>query len=98
MAEYGDDGVSQKATIKTGIASKEAAIVPSPVTLTPYRTFTEIAQSPSQFIFRMKQNGGVIQCALFEADGGAWKNYVKDAIAEYLNDLLRDEPNITIIS
>lgn len=33
LAEYGDDGVTQKATVKTGIASKGDAIVPNPVKL-----------------------------------------------------------------
>ena len=41
VAEYGDDGVTQKATVKTGIASKGDAIVPNPVRLRPYRTFLE---------------------------------------------------------
>lgn len=39
VANYGDDGVSQKATITKGIAGKEDVIVPNPVTLRPYRTF-----------------------------------------------------------
>lgn len=98
VAEYGDDGISQQATIRTGIAKKDKAIVPSPVLLTPYRTFTEVEQIPSHFVFRMRQGGGGIQCALFEADGGAWKNHAKGLIAEYLNEFLHDEPNITIIS
>lgn len=42
LAEYGDDGVTQKATVKTGIASKGDAIVPNPVKLKPYRTFLEV--------------------------------------------------------
>lgn len=38
VANYGDDGVSQKATITKGIAGKEDVIVPNPVTLsTPVR-------------------------------------------------------------
>lgn len=56
VAEYGDDGISQKATIKTGVASKGAALVPSPAVLKPYRTFIEIDQPESEFVFRMKQD------------------------------------------
>lgn len=44
IAQYGDDGVTQKATVKTGIASKGDAIVPNPVRLRPYRTFIEVEQ------------------------------------------------------
>ena len=56
VAEYGDDGITQKATVKTGIASKGDAIVPNPVELRPYRTFLEVEQPISEFIFRMKQD------------------------------------------
>ena len=72
VAEYGDDGITQKATVKTGIASKGDAIVPNPVKLRPYRTFLEVEQPISEFIFRMKQDKyDGINCAIFEADGGA---------------------------
>ena len=99
VAEYGDDGVTQKATVKTGIASKEEALVPSPAELMPFRTFVEVEQPVSSFIFRMKQdkyNG--IQCALFEADGGAWKNSAMIAIKKYLADELSEFKNFVIIS
>ena len=89
IAEYGDDGVTQKATIKTGIASTSDAIVPNPVTLKPYRTFLEVEQPESKFIFRMKDLNGV-QCALFEADGGAWKIEAMQRIKEYLQEALEE--------
>lgn len=41
-ANYGDDGVTQKTTIKQGFASKADVLVPNPVTLIPYRTFLEM--------------------------------------------------------
>lgn len=100
VAEYGDDGVSQKATVKTGIASKGEALVPSPVSLMPYRTFIEVPQPESKFIFRMKQdkyNNG-IQCALFEADGGAWKIEAMLEIKAYIKDALGEFTNFTVIS
>lgn len=86
VAEYGDDGVSQKASIKTGIASKSDAKVPNPVTLKPYRTFIEVEQPKSSFIFRLKESKyeDGVRCALFEADGGAWKNEAVKNIKEYL--------------
>lgn len=97
VAEYGDDGVTQKATIKTGIASKTDAVVPNPVNLIPYRTFLEVQQPASDFIFRMKSSCGV-QCAIFEADGGAWKNEAMDNIKEYLKNELADLKQFTVIS
>lgn len=99
IAEYGDDGVSQKATVKTGIASKGDAIVPNPVKLRPYRTFLEVKQPKSEFIFRMKQDKyDGITCAIFEADGGAWQMEATKAIKEYLQFELSDLPQFTIIS
>lgn len=99
VAEYGDDGVSQKATVKTGIASKGEALVPSPASLKPFRTFVEVEQPVSSFIFRMKEdkyNKG-IQCALFEADGGAWKLEAMQAIKAYLDSELENVAGFTVI-
>ncbi|WP_410746601.1 hypothetical protein, partial [Clostridium neonatale] len=48
----GDDGVSQQVTVKTGVASVGQAVVPNPVTLAPFRTFPEVEQPESKFIFR----------------------------------------------
>lgn len=100
VAEYGDDGVSQKATVKTGIASKGEALVPSPAFLQPFRTFVEVEQPCSSFIFRMKDDKykGGIQCALYEADGGAWKISATEAIKAYLIKELEGFNNFIIIS
>lgn len=99
IAKYGDDGVSQKATIKSGVASKQDAIVPNPVLLRPYRTFVEVEQPHSAFIFRMKQDERAgVQCAIFEADGGAWRNEAMKTIKEYLQKNLSSLNNFTVIS
>lgn len=97
VAQYGDDGITQKATIKTGLTSKADAVVPNPVNLMPYRTFLEVKQPASDFIFRMKSSCGV-QCAIFEADGGAWQNEAMNNIKEYLESELTDFPQFTVIS
>ena len=98
VAEYGDDGISQKATVKTGIASKGDAIIPSPAILKPFRTFVEVEQPISSFIFRMKDSHNGVQCALFEADGGAWKISAMEAIKAYLIRELEGFDNFIIIS
>lgn len=99
VSEYGDDGVTQKATIKTGLASKGDAIVPNPVCLRPYRTFLEVEQPESAFVFRMKQDSyGSVMCAIFEADGSAWKMDATQAIKEYLQRELDGMPQFTVIS
>lgn len=98
VAEYGDNGVTQKATVRTGIASKADAVVPNPVKLRPYRTFMEVEQPVSEFIFQMAEERG-ITCALFEADGGAWKNAAMQNIKNYLEFELADyKDQFTVIS
>lgn len=98
VANYGDDGVSQKATIKTGLANVEDVIVPNPVRLQPFRTFHEVGQQEIDFVFRMKNGGGGVLCALFEADGGMWKFRAVHEIAEYLKGELADVKNIAVLS
>jgi hypothetical protein len=99
VAEYSDDGVTQKATVKVGVASTSDAIVPNPVTLRAYRTFLEVEQPSAKYVFRMKQGGaGDVQCALFEADGGAWQIEAKEAVKNYLVSELDAYENIVVIS
>ena len=97
VAQYGDDGVTQKATIKTGLASKGEAIIPNPVRLKPFRTFLEVDQPESDFIFRMREGHGV-ECAIFEADGGAWQIEAMQNIKAYLEEALNDMPQFTVIA
>lgn len=98
VENYGDDGVSQKATIKTGIVNVEDVIVPNPVTLRPFRTFHEVEQQDIEFVFRMRNGSNGISCALFEADGGAWKFRAVHSIAEYLKKELEGVGNIAVLS
>lgn len=91
----GDDGISQAVTIKTGITTVADAQVPNPVTLAPYRTFPEIEQVESEFIFRMQEGP---RAAIFEADGGVWKNKVMKRIKEYLEVELEGFEFVKVIS
>jgi hypothetical protein len=85
---YGDDGVSQSVTAKTGIATVDEVRVPNPVILAPYRTFVEVAQPESSFVFRIKQGPNGPVCALFEADGGTWKLEAMARVKDFLEDKL----------
>lgn len=100
-ANYGDDGVSQKTTIKQGIASKADVLVPNPVSLVPYRTFLEVKQPASEFVFRIRDNGGEPIFKIVEAEGGLWRNEAMNNIKQYLIENLRNNPvyeRITIIA
>ena len=83
-----DDGVSQVTAVRTGVATVADVKVPNPVSLRPFRTFIEVDQPESRFIFRMREGG---RCAIFEADGGAWKLEAKKNIYNYLKEQLDDE-------
>lgn len=96
-ANYGDDGVTQKTTITQGVASKTDVIVPNPVQLIPYRTFLEIEQPSSNFVFRIDGSGSVPEFTLIEADGGLWINQSKERIKEYLVGKLQDISNDIVI-
>ena len=95
VKEYGDDGVTQTAVVKSGVASLQEQKVPSPCSLRPYRTFREVRQPKSLFIFRMSSKGEDVQAALFPADGGAWKLDAVETIAAWLRAKL-DEAGINI--
>lgn len=84
-----DDGISQSASVVTGVSGaltkKETA--PAIVRLRPYRTFRDIPQVESEFLFRMKlvdTESNTVGCALFEADGGRWRNQAVLSIKEFL--------------
>lgn len=81
-----DDGVSQQVEVRAGIARTANVIIPNPVMLRPYRTFTEIEQPESAFVLRMKDGP---TAALFEADGGAWEREAVKRIQRYLQNKLQ---------
>lgn len=91
-----DDGITQTVVVKAGIVRGEYADVPNPVTLRPYRTFLEIDQPASDFVFRFRRGkeGTLPTCALFEA-GGGWKLEAIGRIRDYLGSKL---PDVTIIA
>lgn len=90
-----DDGVSQKTTVKQGIQLKQDVTVKGRVSLRPYRTFREVEQPASEFVFRLRSwDGGIPECALFEADGGAWKLNAVLTIKVWLNAQGLDIPVI----
>lgn len=99
VKKHSDDGISQKVEIKQGITTVAEAVVPNPVLLAPFRTFPEIDQVPSQFIFRMRENRGV-EMALFEADGGAWEMETIQRIKAYMEAQIKEHgiENVTILA
>jgi hypothetical protein len=93
-----DNGITQVVTAKVGITMAENVPLPNPVTLRPYRTFMEIEQPASTFVFRMHSGRGTGQpptCALFESDGRMWSLTAIKSIKAWLTEKI---PGIKIIS
>ncbi|EPC45606.1 hypothetical protein Lpp219_07366, partial [Lacticaseibacillus paracasei subsp. paracasei Lpp219] len=91
-----DDGVSQVATARSGVASVGKVVVPNPISLRPYRTFLEVEQQESDFVFRMHEGP---KLALFSADGDAWRNTAIDLVAEYLSEkLVKFSKHVTVLA
>lgn len=85
-----DNGVTQEVTVKQGV---ELALVDlkERYGLMPYRTFVEVDQPLSEFIFRVKDDGQKnIYCSLHEADGGAWELNAMHSIKTYLENELKE--------
>lgn len=76
-----DDGMKQAIQVNTGVVTVQDVIIHNPVTLTPFRTFYEVEQPSSPFILRFDEDANA---ALYEGDGGAWKNEAVKRIADWL--------------
>ncbi|GGA99867.1 hypothetical protein ERX37_07950 [Macrococcus hajekii] len=92
-----DNGITQSVEVRQGIATVGSEQVPNPVHLKPFRTFTEVTQPESAFVFRLREGRNGVEAALFEADGGAWKNVARKSIADYLRENI-NRKNVTILS
>jgi hypothetical protein len=96
-----DDGIAQEVSIENKIGRLDKVKVDPMVRLAPFRTFNEIKQPESPFLFRLRsgESGTLPTAALFEADGGQWRNVAINSIAEFFkkNKLIKTK-NLTIIN
>jgi len=88
-----DDGLAQKAAVRQGIALKKQVTIKRLVNLFPYRTFDDVGQPASKFLFRLRSQdpSQPPECALFLADGEAWKREAMQFIKTYLETKLGDD-------
>lgn len=86
---FSDNGTTQVATMQVGVASKADVIVPNPVELVPFRTFQEVPQPSSKFVFRMGDKD-VPAFKIVEAQNGIWKNEAVKNIKDYLESRIGD--------
>ena len=85
-----DDGVGQTVQTESGVSRVENTRLPNPITLKPFRTFLEVDQPESEFVFRIKETDGGAACKLVEADGGAWKVAAMERISMLLSDRITE--------
>ena len=88
-----DTGHSQKMEVRKGVSMRQEVEFKNPVILQPFRTFAEIKQPESEFVFRIHDNDD-ISCSLNEADGSAWRLKAVTGIRDYFNEILPDIPVI----
>ena len=81
-----DDGISQEITVQGGAHLVDRKLAKNLVKLAPYRTFREIEQPSSEFLFRLQQSSETTMptFALFESDGGQWRLKAIEDIARKL--------------
>ncbi len=79
-----DNGIAQTVALRTGSAQLEMSDLKPRVILAPFRTFRDVEQPQSEFLFRVKQEGQSPTLALFEADGGKWKIEAIENIRRFL--------------
>ena len=93
-----DDGITQEATLKSGASLKTNVPIKNRVQLAPFRTFREIEQPTSEFLFRLR--GGDEKTpptlALFEADGGKWQIDAMETIGRYFRTVVPQETVVVI--
>jgi hypothetical protein len=86
-----DDGISQQVAVRRGVVLKSEETARRRVTLAPYRTFLEVDQPESEFVFRLRnEDDDPPSCALFEADGGRWKLTAMMNVNDWLDNKLAD--------
>lgn len=83
-----DDGITQRATVRSGIAMCKTVEVKPIVSLRPYRTFQEVSRPESLFLIRLGDNR---RLSITEADGGMWRLAARKTVAEYLKERFAEE-------
>lgn len=83
-----DNGVTQTVQVRKGVSFVENQRVNPIVKLAPYRTFQEVEQPESEFVFRVYDDRSI---SLTAADGGMWKMAARSAVRQYLLAALREE-------
>ncbi len=82
-----DNGMAQEITVRKGVATLGKETTPNPVALAPFRTFVEVPQPESLYVFRIHDGP---RAALYQAGGAEWEIMALRAIREHFVTVLED--------
>ncbi len=85
-----DDGLSQEAIVKSGLALEKRVDVPTRPTLKPFRSFPDVDPVESMFLLRAKKGPNGPTFALLECDGGDWRPKTTALVVDFLRKRLPD--------
>ena len=85
-----DNGITQTVTAKSGVSLTSVNITPV-WELKPHRTFTEVEQPSSLFLFRVNKDRESTRYALHETDGNAWAVEAMTNVRTWIETALWDE-------
>lgn len=78
----------------TGVSTTANVKWVNPTPLRMIRTFPEIEQPESAFVFRVNQEG---ECALFEDENAIWQLEAIESIKAFLKEHVDETANVAII-
>lgn len=83
-----DDGVTQVASVKAGLTKLSQVEIKNPIELIPIRTFQEIEQPKSKFIFRLRDGKDWMlpACAIYEIKDNQWKIEAMNSIRRFIEN------------
>lgn len=85
-----DDGITQKVSAKTGIATVAQVGLPPVIELRQMRSFEEVEQVETPYLFRLRKGSAGIEAALFEVETD-WQTKQARIVAEYVKEKLGDD-------
>lgn len=96
VKQSNDDGISQNVVIKKGPVLQADVVVKKLVKLRPYRTFREIVQPASEFVFRMRSRQNEVPAlALHVADAEMWQPEAMRTIKAFIE---KELPDLTVVA
>lgn len=88
-----DNGFAQTVQIRTGLTTKAEVQVQNPVSVHPWRTFTEIDQPETLAVLRFRKvKDDQLQVALFDSACEWWRRYAIMSIKHWLVDKVGSVP------